>query len=160
MLAARCRLTVAGFDGEPMGRTPRELDGICSGKHRLEVKHTSGKFVQDLELQKNESLSLDCPIRPSLAFLGVIAPGAAAERVEGEVRDQVIRSLSGIQTLNFVPVEDARVARVLDAERTELEQLVPGAGAEPDVIRRVTERLADALEVQGFLFAELEDQQL
>ena len=148
------------IDGEPMGRTPRELDGICSGKHRLEVKHTSGKFVQDLELQKNETLSLDCPIRPSLAFLGVVVPNAAAERVEQEVRDQVIRNLSGIRTLNFMPVKDADVERVLDAERTALAQLVPGAGAEPDVIRRVTERLAEGLEVQGFLFAELEDQQL
>ena len=148
------------IDGEPMGRTPRELDGICSGKHRLEVKHSSGKFIRDLELQKNETLSLDCPIRPSLAFLGVIAPGAAAQRVEQQVREQVIRNLSGIRTLNFVPVEDAVLRRLLSDERTELAQLVPGASAEPDVIRRVTERLAEALEVQGFLFAELEEQQL
>ena len=58
----------------------RLVEGVCSGKHRLEVKHASGKFVQDLVLARNEGLSLDCPIRPSLAFLGVVAESAASRR--------------------------------------------------------------------------------
>jgi hypothetical protein len=43
---------------------------VCSGKHRIEVKHTSGKFIQDIVVAKDESVTLDCPIRPSLAYLG------------------------------------------------------------------------------------------
>jgi len=51
------------LDGEAMGITPKDLDAVCSGKHRIEVKHASGKFIQDVTVAKDESLTLDCPIQ-------------------------------------------------------------------------------------------------
>jgi tetratricopeptide (TPR) repeat protein len=148
------------LDGEAMGVTPKELEGVCSGKHRVEVKHASGKFLQDVVLEKNESLTLDCPIRPSLAFLGVVAESAGGERVAADVQETLLKNLVKITSLNFVPAPKETVDRVLEADRLARKGLLPGAGTDPDLIRKVTEKLAAALEVQGFLLAALPDEKL
>jgi tetratricopeptide (TPR) repeat protein len=148
------------LDGEPMGQTPRELTRVCSGPHRLEVKHASGKFIQDLVLARDETLSLDCPIRPSLAFLGAVAEASRGERLLPEVEERVAQNLSRIRNLNFIPARRETVERVLAEERLTRRDLVPGLGVQPDVLRRVTEKLAAALEVQGFLIALVPDERL
>jgi len=149
------------LDGEAMGQTPRDIEAVCSGKHRLEVKHASGKFIQDLLLGRNEALTLDCPIRPSLAFLGVVAETPGGERVAAEVEEKLLQNLARLHTLNFVLAPKESVDRVLDAEKITRRQLVPGAAtAQPDAIRKVTESLAEKLEVQGFLLAILPDEKL
>jgi tetratricopeptide (TPR) repeat protein len=148
------------IDGEPMGLTPKEIDGVCSGRHRIEVKHAAGKFVQDVTLARNEGLSLNCPIRPTLAFLGVVAETAAGERTAPEAEEMLLRQLAKITTLNVVPAPREVVDRSLDAERLTRRGLIPGAGTDPDLIRKVTEKLASALEVQGFLIALLPEERL
>jgi tetratricopeptide (TPR) repeat protein len=149
------------LDGEAMGVTPRELDGVCSGRHRLEVKHAAGKFLKDIVLAKDENVSLDCPIRPSLAFLGVVAESAAAERNLPLVEERLIQNLStGIRTLNFFVAPRETVDRLLEAEGLTRKGLVSAARTEADVVRRVTEKLAVALEVEGFLVAVLPEERL
>ncbi len=148
------------LDGESMGVTPRELDGVCSGKHRLEVKHAAGKFLKDIVLAKDENLSLDCPIRPSLALLGVVAESAAAERNLPLVEERLAQNLSKIATLNFFAAPRETVDRILESERITRKGLVSATRAEADVVRRVTEKLAAALDVQGFLVAVLPDERL
>lgn len=148
------------LDGEAMGITPKDLDGICSGKHRVEVKHVSGKFIQDIVVGKDESLTLDCPIRPSLAYLGVVAESAAGERVAPDVEEKLVENLQKFATLNFVPAPRDTVDRILDSEKMTRKALLPGGGAEPDLIRKATEKLASALEVQGFLVALLPGEKL
>jgi tetratricopeptide (TPR) repeat protein len=148
------------LDGEGMGVTPKELEGVCSGKHRVEVKHASGKFLQDVVLERNESLTLDCPIRPSLAFLGVVAESAGGERVAAEVQETLVKNLSKLTSLNFVPAPRETVDRILEADRLAPKGLLPGAGTDPDLIRKVTEKMAAALEVQGFLVAVLPEERL
>jgi len=148
------------LDGEAMGQTPKELEGVCSGKHRLEVKHASGKFVQDLVLARNEGLSLDCPIRPSLAFLGVVAESAAGERVVADAEEKIVQNLSRIKSLNFFAAPRETVDRTLEADKLTRRGLIPGPGADADVVRKVTEKLAATLEVQGFLVATLPDEKL
>jgi len=148
------------IDGEALGQTPRELERVCSGKHRLEVKHASGKFVQDIVVERNESLSFDCPIRPSLAFLGVVAQSPSGERFVKEAEERLAQNLSKIKTLNFVPAPRDLVDRILDAERVTRKGLIPGPGNDPDVIRRVSEKLGSALEVQGLLIALLPEERL
>jgi tetratricopeptide (TPR) repeat protein len=147
------------LDNEAMGITPKDLDGVCSGKHRIEVKHSSGKFIQDIVVGKDESLTLDCPIRPSLAFLGVVTESAAGERVAGDVEEKLIENLQKVATLNFVPAPRDTVDRILGAEKLTPKSLLPG-GAEPDLVKKVTEKLAAALEVQGFLVAVLPGEKL
>ena len=148
------------LDGEAAGVTPKDLEGVCSGKHRVEVKHASGKFLQDVVLERNESLTLDCPIRPSLAFLGVVAESAGGERVAAEVQETLVRNLAKITSLNFVPAPRETVDRILEADRLARKGLLPGSGTDPDLIRKLTEKMAAALEVQGFLLAVLPEERL
>lgn len=148
------------IDGEKKGQTPLEVGGLCSGAHRVEVKHATGKFIQDVVLAKDEALSLDCPIRPSLAFLGVVAESAGAERVAAEVEERLLRELRRIDTLNFVPAPRETVERALEADKLTRASLVAGAGVDPAAVRKVTERLARALEVQGFLLAVVPEEKL
>lgn len=148
------------IDGEPMGLTPRDLDGICSGRHRVEVKHTSGKFIQDVTLAKDDSLTLNCPIRPSLAFLGVLAESGAGERVAPEAEEKLVAALGKIQTLNFIPAPRETVDRILEADKLTRKSLLSGSGTDADLVRKVTEKLAQALEVQGFLLAVLPEERL
>jgi tetratricopeptide (TPR) repeat protein len=148
------------LDGEAMGITPKDLDGVCSGKHRIEVKHTSGKFIQDIVVAKDESVTLDCPIRPSLAYLGLVAESAAGERVAPDVEEKLIENLQKVATLNFLPAPRETVDRVLESEKLTRKALLPGGSTEPDLVKKVTEKLAAALEVQGFLIALLPGEKL
>jgi tetratricopeptide (TPR) repeat protein len=149
------------LNGEARGVTPAQIDGICTGPVRVEVKHAAGKFIKDLDLAKDESVSLDCPIRPTLAFLGVEAAGPAGQRHLAEAEEKIRQNLSRLATLNFISPPPEAVDRVLAQEKVTRGIFLPGAkGAEPDVLRRVTERLAAALEVQGFLVAQLPEESL
>jgi hypothetical protein len=147
-------------DGEAFGVTPRDLDRVCSGRHRIEVKHSAGKFIQDLTLEKGEARTLDCPIRPSLAFLGVVAGSAGAERLVAEAEERIAHNLARTASLNFVPAPRDTVDHILSAEQLTRRGLVPGPGSDADLIRKVTEKLAAALEVQGFLVAVLPEEKL
>jgi tetratricopeptide (TPR) repeat protein len=146
-------------DGEALGVTPRTLEGVCSGRHRIEVKHAAGKFIQDVTLEKDEALTLDAPIRASLAFLGVLAEGGS-QRALPEAEESLARNLPKVTSLNVLPAPSEIVDRVLEAERLTRRSFLPGSGAEPDALRRATEKLAAALEVQGFLLASVPDEQL
>ncbi len=149
------------LNGEAKGLTPAEIPGVCSGKIHLEVKHsTAGKFIKDFTLGKDESLTLDCPIRPSLAFLGSVADTPAGERVLADADEKIRENLQKITSLNFIVPPRESVDRVLDGEKVTRKALVAGAGVDPDVVLKVTEKLALALDVQGFLVAVLPEAQL
>ncbi len=148
------------LNGEARGVTPAQIDGICSGRLRVEVKHAAGKFIKDLVLAKDESVSLDCPIRPTLAFLGTEAASAAGQRYLADATEKIQQNLAKISSLNFITAPREAVDRVLEQEKATRLSLVPGSGADPDLVRKVTERLATALEVQGFLLAVLPEERL
>jgi tetratricopeptide (TPR) repeat protein len=148
------------LNGEARGVTPAQIDGICSGKVRVEVKHTAGKFIKDLVLNKDESISLDCPIRPTLAFLGVEAESAAGQRHAADALQKIQQNLSRLSALNFVVAPREAVDRLLEQDKIARLGLLPGHGTDPDVVRKATERLAGALEAQGFLVAVLPEERL
>ncbi len=148
------------LNGEARGVTPAQIDGICSGKVRVEVKHASGKFIKDLVLAKDEAISLDCPIRPTLAFLGVEAASAAGQRFVADAEERVQQNLSRLASLNFITAPREAVDRLLEQDKLTRLSLLPGSGTDPDLVRKATERLAGALEVQGFLVGLLPEERL
>ena len=148
------------LNGDPQGVTPKQIDNICSGRVRVEVKHAAGKFIKDLVLARDEAISLDCPIRPTLAFLGVEAASPSGERYVGEAEERILENLSRLTSVNFIPAPREASSRVLDQERTTRSGLLPGGGLEADVVRRVGEKLASALDAQGFLVALLPEETL
>jgi tetratricopeptide (TPR) repeat protein len=145
-------------NGEAKGLTPAEIEGVCSGRIHLEVKHEAGKFIKDFTLAKDESVSLECPIRPSLAFLGVVADTPSGERVQADADEKVRENLSKITSLNFIVPPRESVDRVLDAEKARRKEIF--SGGDPDLVRKVTEKLAQALDVQGFVLAVLPEDKL
>ncbi len=148
------------LNAEARGVTPAQIDGLCSGKVRVEVKHAAGKFIKDLVLNKDEAISLDCPIRPTLAFLGVEAASAAGQRHLGDAEEKIRQNLSRLTALNFIVAPREAVDRLLEQEKTTRQSLVNGSASDPDLVRKVTERLASGLDVQGFLLAVLPDERL
>jgi tetratricopeptide (TPR) repeat protein len=148
------------LNGEARGVTPAQIDGICSGKVRVEVKHAAGKFIKDLVLGKDENISLDCPIRPTLAFLGVEAASAAGQRHVADAEQKIQQNLSRVGALNFIVAPREAVDRILEQDKLTRQGLLPGSGTDADLVRKATDRLASALEVQGFLVAVLPEERL
>ena len=148
------------LNGEARGVTPAQIDGICSGKVRVEVKHAAGKFIKDLVLGKDEAISLDCPIRPTLAFLGVEAASAPGQQHVADAEEKIQQNLSRLTSLNFIAAPREAVDRLLEQDKLTRKALLPGSGTDRDLVRKATARLASALEVQGFLVAVLPEERL
>ena len=149
------------LNGEANGVTPAELEGICSGRVRVEVKHQAGKFIRQIALAKDEAVSLDCPIRPTLAFLGVVAESAAGQGNLADADEKIQENLDkGVASLNVIPAPKEVVDRILEQDGLGRKGLLPRSGTDRDLIRKVTEKLAVALEVQGFLVAVLPEERL
>ena len=147
-------------NGEALGVTPAEIPGICSGKVRLEVKHGAGRYIKDLVLEKDEAVSLDCPMRPTLAFLGVEATGPAGVRYLADADEKIQLNLERLASLNFITAPREAVDRMLEQERLTRLGLLPGSGTDRDLVRKVTDRMGTTLEVQGFLLAVLTEDRL
>ncbi len=148
------------LNGEARGVTPAQIDGICAGKVRVEVKHAAGKFIKDFVLGKDEAISLDCPIRPTLAFLGVEAASAPGQQHLADAEEKIQQNLTRLTSLNFITAPREAVDRLLEQDKLTRKALLPGAGTDPDLVRKATGRLAAALEVQGFLVAVLPEERL
>jgi len=148
------------LNGEARGVTPAQIERICSGKVRVEVKHASGKFIKDLVLNKDDAVSLDCPIRPTLAFLGVEAASTGGQRYLADADERIRQNLARLGSVNFIAAPREAVDRILQQDKLTRLSLLPGSGADPDLVRKVTERLAASLEAQGFLVAVLPEERL
>lgn len=149
------------IDGESQGVAPKILRSVCAGVRRVEVRHAAGRFVQDVDLKSRATLELAAQIRPTLAYLGVVADGPSGERSLTSMDTRLGRVASStIRAMNFVKADPAVVDRALAAERLKLADLLPPAKPDPALVRRVFEKLAAALEVQGFLVARIPEEQL
>jgi hypothetical protein len=62
--------------------------------------------------------------------------------------------------VNFIVAPREAVDRILEQDSLARRGLLPGAGTDPDLVRKATERLAEALEAQGFLLAVLPEERL
>jgi hypothetical protein len=90
----------------------------------------------------------------------VVAETAGGERVRPVADEKLRENLQRIRTLNVIPAPRETVDRILEAEHVSRSGLVPGPGSDPDVIRKVTGKLAETLEVQGVLIAVLPEERL
>jgi tetratricopeptide (TPR) repeat protein len=84
------------------GKTPAELKDLCSGKYRVVLKHLHGKFFKDIELKKDQHLTLDCTLRPTLVFLGVIPESEVEKTLVSEIETQVKELLAKVNSFNFI----------------------------------------------------------
>lgn len=152
------------LDGEYKGNTPLDLNRVCSGRHRFEVKHATGKYVEDIMLEKDETITLDCPIRPSLAFLGLVAEEGVSSRDLDEIRERLTAELSKITAMNFIVPRPEPVAAALGGRGPVVfvSKDIAGARADapPEQVRDLSEKLASALEVEALLVGYVPAQRL
>ncbi len=149
------------IDGEAQGVAPKTLRSVCAGIRRVEVRHAAGRFVQDVDLKARATVELKAQIRPTLAFLGVVADGPSGERNLASMEGRLARVASAtIRAMNFLRADSAVVEKTLSAERLKLVDVLPPGKADPALVRRVFEKLAAVLEVQGFLVGRIPEEQL
>ncbi|MBK5255712.1 MAG: PEGA domain-containing protein [Vicinamibacteria bacterium] len=149
------------IDGESQGVAPKSLRSVCAGVRRVEVRHAAGRFVQDVDLKARATVELAAQIRPTLAFLGVVADGPSAQRSLLSMTSRLNRIASAtIRGMNFLKADGAIVEKILATERLKLADLLPPRTHDPALLRRVLEKLAAALEVQGFLAGRIPEEQL
>lgn len=149
------------IDGESQGVAPKTLRSVCAGVRRVEVRHAAGRFVQDVDLKSRATVEIAAQIRPTLAYLGVVADGPSGERSLASMDARLARvAASTIRAMNFVKADRAVVDKALASERLKLIDLLPPGKPDPALVRRVFEKLAAALEVQGFLVARIPEEQL
>lgn len=140
------------LDGELKGNTPLDLNRVCSGEHELEVKHATGKYVEDISVGRDESLSFECPIRPTLAVLGFAAADGVPERDLADIREKVSAELRQIQVMNVVFPTASVLSRPLGSSGLMgLVPGVPGVSASSEEVRTLSESLGKALEVEMLL---------
>lgn len=149
------------IDGESQGVAPKILRSVCAGVRRVEVRHAAGRFVQDIDLKSRATVEIAAQIRPTLAYLGVIADGPSGERSLASMDARLSRmAATSIHAMNFVKADRATVDKALAAERMKLSGLLPPATPDPALVRRVFEKLALALQVQGFLVGRIPEEQI
>ena len=120
------------IDGESQGVAPKTLRSVCAGLRRVEVRHAAGRFVQDVDLKARATVELAAQIRPTLAFLGVVADGPSGERNLASMETRLARMASTtIKAMNFLKADGAVVERTLSAERLKLVDLLPPGQARP-----------------------------
>ncbi len=149
------------LDGEFKGNTPLELNRVCSGDHRLEVKHPTGKYVEDISVRADESLSFECPIRPTLAVLELVADDGVPARDIEDIRQKLTSELRSLSVMNVVFPEREAVNRVVGVGgvRGLSPSLAPDI-ATPEHVREVSEKLGKALEVEAVLLGHVPAQRL
>ena len=151
------------LDGEYKGNTPLDLNRVCSGTHHLEVKHTTGRYVEDVVVAKNEDLSLDCPIRPSMAFLGLVSAEGVSERDLEDMRESITAGLQTLTAMNLILAPAAQTTTLLGGESLEAlvaGDVVPRTGISRERVRELSESIGEALEVEALLVGYVPAQRL
>jgi len=148
------------LDGELKGTTPLDLSRVCSGPHRLEVKHVTGKYVEDIDVGANESLSFECPIRPTLAVLGLVADDEVPTRDLDDIRTNLETGLRALERMNLVFADDPAVRA--QAGAVDLASFIPARSGDitSDQMRELSQSIGDALEVEALLVAYVPAQRL
>jgi len=154
------------LDGQYKGNTPLDLNRVCSGTHRLEVKHATGKYLDDFVLEKNDALALDCPIRPSLGFLGIVADEGVPVRDREDIRQKVAGEFQKMTAMNLIMATPEQLQSVLGRDAKDLwafvsRDVTPGRTEfSKEIVRDLSEKLASALEVEALLVGYVPAQRL
>ncbi|HEY3176806.1 MAG TPA: PEGA domain-containing protein [Candidatus Polarisedimenticolia bacterium] len=88
-------------DGKPAGRTPLNLDGLCSGKHDVILRVAGlGQWIGSVEVPRGQRTSLNQRPRMTLAYVGMTAPGPGGSAPPGEAEiGEALSTLGGYNVL-------------------------------------------------------------
>jgi hypothetical protein len=146
------------LDGEPKGKAAQQIDNICEGRHRLEMRSSWGRYLQDLTVSAGDKLNVEGTLKPAVAVLSVtgIPKGYRGE----DPRVELARRLAATKNLTFFGPLEEDVRAALNAEK----QLSAGwlafdrrgdpsgetaTNITPDARRDIGSRLAQKFDAQG-----------
>lgn len=110
------------LDGEERGVTPLSFSAMCSGDHRLEIRHPAGRCARSFRVSRGSRTAIRCEILPVLALTPSGPESAPA------VDEVLRRSLESRDGFYFVGAEDG------EAVQARVRAVVPEPGAGPSRI--------------------------
>lgn len=66
------------LDGEERGVTPLSFSAMCSGEHRVDIRHPAGRCVRSVSVSRGSRSAVRCALRPVAALDGGGPEGAEA----------------------------------------------------------------------------------
>ena len=130
-------------DGRLRGRTPIRLDDICAGERQIEVRTQGRRFVDRRVWRAGDAATLRADFRWAFTLLPTGRDGGALSRIEAALQDaqRVLVMTAGPAELGRAAATDELIAVVVDDTGSVAERRAAG------------ERLADALDAQGVMWA-------
>ncbi len=110
------------LDGKMAGRTPFERS-VCSGEHRVRVRHSIGSYNVTAVIIRGRTEVLDVTLKPGLGFLGAVETVQNALRPAADLTSTVDRTLaSTIKSFRLATPIDLppEIQRWTDARTVEL----------------------------------------
>ena len=89
------------IDNEYKGISANKSFQVCPGKHVVKLKGPFGKFEKEIDVKNKQTIDISAQLNPSLSFLGVVSFSAMAKAHLERFRQETIRNLGGLKTLNF-----------------------------------------------------------
>ena len=90
------------IDNEYIGIVPKQKLQLCSGTHVIKLKGPHGKFEKEVTLKKDEVLSIQAVLNPSLNFLGLVAETDILKTDLEKLSAETAKQLSTLKKLNFI----------------------------------------------------------
>jgi len=122
------------IDNDYKGIVPKDSLEVCPGKHVVKLKGPFGKFEQTVDLKKNQALTISAKLNPSVAFLGIVSFSALAKAQVERFRQETIRELQDLKSLNFQDVSKSPDRATLEEAVQEI--AISLEAGEPDSSRQ------------------------
>jgi hypothetical protein len=84
-------------DGQLLGRTPFERS-VCSGQHRVRVRHRIGSFNAVANVARGRTESVDAMLKPSVAMVGAVETAQGSLRAFPDLAARVDQTLAAVVT--------------------------------------------------------------
>ena len=110
------------IDGAMVGRTPFERS-VCSGEHRLRVRHRIGSYAVSAVVIRGRTEVVDVTLKPGLAFLGAIETVQNTLRPSSDLTSTVDRAFAlSVRSFRLAPAIDLplQLARWTEASTAQL----------------------------------------
>ena len=131
------------LDGKMAGRTPFERS-VCTGEHRVRVRHALGSYNVTAVIVRGRTESLDVTLKPGLGFLGAVETVQNALRPAADLTSTVDRTLaSTIRSFRLAAPIDIppEVQRWTDLQTAEL--VTAADRGDADTVKKLLKQARD-----------------
>lgn len=131
------------LDGQMTGRTPFER-GVCSGEHRIRVRHRIGSYSVSTTITRGRTEVVDVVLKPGVAFLGAIETVQGMLRASSDLTSTIDRTLaSSLKAFRLSPPVELtpEVQRWTDTSTAEL--IAAADRNDSEIVRKLLRQASD-----------------